>query len=79
MSHPGIRLRIKTPAGVVLEGDSDWLHFQARWVHDISLGQWHAIAAHCDPAGTPLFLVELMPVMLEEPPDVPDDVSALEN
>jgi len=77
VSHPGIRLRISTPAGVAIEGDSDWLHYQARWVHDISTGQWHAVAAHCDPDGTPLFTVELMLVTLDDPPAIPDDPGAL--
>lgn len=30
MSHTGIRLRVRIPAGVILEGDSDWLHLTAK-------------------------------------------------
>lgn len=78
MSHPGIKLRISVNGHPVIDGDSDWLHYQARWVHDISTGQYHAIAAHCDDEGNPLFLVELMPVMIEDTPEVPDDPSALD-
>jgi hypothetical protein len=37
-THTGIRLRVDCPAGVLLEGDSDWLHLVAR-MHNLDSGQ----------------------------------------
>ncbi len=39
MSHPGIRLRVSMPAGVVLEGDSDFLYYAASWAYGIPNGE----------------------------------------
>jgi hypothetical protein len=36
--HTGIRVRIDSPAGVLLEGDSDFLHMVAR-MHNLDSGQ----------------------------------------
>lgn len=75
MTHPGIRIRVSTPAGVVLEGDSDFLHYAARWSHGIAGGTWHEVLRHLVD-GKQLIKVELMPVDLEDTV-VPDDLSAL--
>lgn len=75
MSHPGIRLRVTTPAGVVLEGDSDFLHYAAAWAHGIAEGEWQKVIEHGQD-GVPLLVIELMPVTLEDT-IVPDDLSAL--
>jgi hypothetical protein len=75
-THPGIRLKVETPAGVVLEGDSDFLHFAARWSHGIAEGEWQEVLQHMVD-GQFLIKLYIQPVMLEDAPDVPDDLSEL--
>lgn len=75
-THPGIRLRVETPAGVVLEGDSDWLHYAARYTHEIAEGEWHEVLQH-QADGQTLIKLMIQPVMIEDAPEVPDDPSGL--
>lgn len=76
MGHPGIRLRVSMPAGVVLEGDSDFLYYAASWTYGVPDNEWHKVIEH-QQDGVALLTIELMPVMLEDA-DVPDDISAIE-
>jgi hypothetical protein len=85
--HTGIRLRIDTPAGVILEGDSDWLHLFANGIVVPDFADsapqaealWHQVAgvASSGPDGqaTVLATIWVQPVMLpdEYPDDLPGD------
>jgi len=71
MSHPGIELRVTLPVGVVIQGESDWLHYAARFGGHAE-GEWVPLLSH---AGV---TIELRAVTLEDAPDVPDDISALD-
>lgn len=81
MSHTGIRLRLNVPgAGVILEGDSDWLHLNALMAEgppEISMAQLAQDYAAPEPrwhqAGVVMGHVEIwvQPVML--PDSYPDD------
>lgn len=79
--HTGIRLKIDTPAGTILEGDSDWLHMMAVFTEGAPVPDfldtappepvWHEIAQLFAPGGAPAFSIWIQPVML--PDEYPDD------
>jgi hypothetical protein len=71
MSHLGIRLRISVPAGVLLDADSDYLHYISRYS---GYGEdWYDIIGGRDMSLTiaPDLKVEIKAVTLAE--YVPDD------
>jgi hypothetical protein len=86
MAHTGIRLKLEVPAGVILDGDSDWLHMMAVYSEGIPEPDMAAICDGKPPepkwhkigdfhAGSiespPVLTVWVQPVML--PDEYPDD------
>ena len=75
--HPGIEVRVSLPAGVVIQGDSDWLHFQAIFGGK-AIGEWFPVLAELDAGGRQAgAVIELRAVELDDPAEAPDDLSAL--
>jgi hypothetical protein len=91
--HPGIEIRISTPAGVILQCDSDFAH-DSTLFRGVQPGEWHTVLRHLhitaegqpmlddglvpDVAQLPASLViEFRPVEL---PDIecPDDLAGLD-
>lgn len=91
--HPGIELRITTPAGVVVQCDSDFAHYSTTF-RGVPPGQWYTLVEHFEGhpvldegqgADLPLVggapLVSLVKVELRaielEDAEVPDDAREL--
>lgn len=87
--HPGIELRITTPAGVVVQCDSDFAHYSTTF-RGVPPGQWYTLLRHL--GGSPPLLDDgLVPAVAElaavltieiraielEDADVPDDPGEL--
>lgn len=70
-THPGIRLAVTIAGQPVIEGDSDWLHYQAVFGGH-ALGEWHTLL--WQDGGV---CVLIQPLELADPPDVPDDLAGL--
>jgi hypothetical protein len=75
MSHPGIRLRITTPGGVILESDSDFLHYAAAWSHGAADGEYKVVMQHVRDDEM-LLQLEIAPLTLEDTV-IPNDLSGL--
>lgn len=87
--HPGIELRITTPAGVIVQCDSDWAHFSTIF-RGTPLGEWLVLVRQIpgvpvldegqflvEAGAPPALTVEIRAVELEDAPDVPDDARQL--
>lgn len=86
--HPGIELRISTPAGVVVQCDSDFAHYSTMF-RGVPPGEWYTLLQHVegqavldegqavlDDDAVALLKIELRAVELEDA-EVPDDAREL--
>lgn len=73
--HPGIELRITTPAGVVVECDSDFAHFSTLF-RGKEVGEWITLLRHLE--GSPLLDDGLVPEVGELPAVLTVEIRAVQ-